>query len=261
MMQSTMAVAASLLLLLFFAAKVRVESFTPPACLSLPATNGYCGAIRLCPNRNPNRPSRVSVSIGSSDGWTHPLSAHPLSAHPLSAGGRSRHHTLTLNHRATSFRLHESPPSKQIEYHPRMGELTPPEATVYQLLHELHDAGFAFRVVVVGRGSIAEFTVPCLGPKLTISQSPSSGANLLTLASTDASWEYHVQLSDVFKVALVEKQTPAKTLRIVRLMNATGDTISSLILVPDHPENSRKEDEAIQWFHGLVETYGSEIQL
>jgi hypothetical protein len=256
MMQSTMAVAASLLLLLNFAANFRVESFTLPARLSLPATNSYCGAIRLCPNnRNPNRPSYVSgrVSVGSNDGWTR----------PLSAGGRSRHHTLTLSHRATSFRLHESPPSpsKQIEYHPRMGELTPPEATVYQLLHELHDAGFAFRVVVVGKGSIAEFTVPCLGPKLTISQSPSSGANLLTLASTDASWEYHVQLSGVLKVALVEKQTPAKTLRIVRLMNATGDTISSLILVPDHPENSRKEDEAIQWFHGLVETYGSEIQL
>jgi hypothetical protein len=140
-------------------------------------------------------------------------------------------------HRATFSRLHEAPPSTQqpiVDYHPRMGELTPPEATVYQLLHELHDGGFAFRVVVVGKGSIAEFTVPCLGPKLSIAQSPSSGANLLTLA---------------------------KTLRIVRLVNATGDSISSLILVPDHPGHSKKEEEAIQWFHGLVEKYGSEIQL
>jgi hypothetical protein len=255
-----MVVAKFLPLLLVLAANVRVESFTPsinhngPVGVNLPAA--IAGAIHPWRHRNPNPPSLGTVG-SASDGWPHPKS----SRHLVNAG-RSRNPRGW--HRATFSRLHEAPPSKQqpiVDHHPRMGELTPPEATVYQLLHELHDGGFAFRVVVVGKGSIAEFTVPCLGPKLSIAQSPSSGANLLTLASGDASWEYHVQLSEVFKVALVEKQTPAKTLRIVRLVNATGDSISSLILVPDHPGHSKKEEEAIQWFHGLVEKYGSEIQL
>jgi hypothetical protein len=146
-----------------------------------------------------------------------------------------------------------------------MGELTPPEARVYELLNEIRSAGFAFRIVVAGgRGAISEFTVPSMGPRLSISQSPSTGSNLLTLASDDATWEFHVQLSNVFKIALVEKQTPAKTLRIVRLIGATGDTITSLILVPDFKKATGDADgsgEAIEWFHGLVEKYGSEVQL
>lgn len=81
-----------------------------------------------------------------------------------------------------------------------------------------------------------------------------SGANLLTLASEDQSFEFHLQLSEVSKIALVEKETPAKTLRIIRLLNAEGESMSSLILADT-------SDEATKWYHGIVEERGSEIQL
>jgi len=81
-----------------------------------------------------------------------------------------------------------------------------------------------------------------------------SGANLLTFASEDQSFEFHLQLSEVSKIALVEKETPAKTLRIIRLLNAEGESMSSLILADT-------SDEATKWYHGIVEKRGSEIQL
>lgn len=77
---------------------------------------------------------------------------------------------------------------------------------------------------------------------------------MLTLASDDQSFEYHLQLTDVSKIVLLEKETPAKMLRIIRLLNAEGDSMSSLIL-------SDTCEEATKWYHGLVEKRGSEIQL
>ena len=55
-----------------------------------------------------------------------------------------------------------------------MGELTTPEQTVYDLLRELSDSGYDFRIVVVGQGAILETTSP-LGPITKLTQSPSSG--------------------------------------------------------------------------------------
>ena len=80
------------------------------------------------------------------------------------------------------------------------------------------------------------------------------GANLLTFSSSDQSFEFHVQLSEVSKIVLVEKKTPAKTLRILRLLNPQGGSMTSLILAD-------ASDEATAWYHGLVEQRGSEIQL
>ena len=57
----------------------------------------------------------------------------------------------------------------------RMGELTKPEQTVYDILHEVSDSGFSFRVVVVGKGTILESTVDSLGPVIKLTQSPSTG--------------------------------------------------------------------------------------
>jgi len=81
-----------------------------------------------------------------------------------------------------------------------------------------------------------------------------AGVNLLTLASKDQSFEYHLQLSQVSKIALVEKETPAKTMRIIRLLNAEGESMSSLILADS-------SEEATKWYHAFVEKRGSEIQL
>ena len=77
---------------------------------------------------------------------------------------------------------------------------------------------------------------------------------MLTLATSDQAFEFHIQLEQVSKVVLMEKVLPAKTLRIVRLLNAVGDSISSLILADG-------SDQATSWYHGLVERRGAEIQL
>ena len=58
--------------------------------------------------------------------------------------------------------------------HRRMGELTTPEQTVYDLMRELSESGYSFRVVVVGQGAILEATSP-LGPITKLTQSPSTG--------------------------------------------------------------------------------------
>jgi hypothetical protein len=139
---------------------------------------------------------------------------------------------------------------------PRMGELTLPEQKVFDIMSELHRSKYPFRAVLVGgRGAILEST-HLLGPSLSVTQSPSTGANLLTLASADKTFELHIQLSAVSKVVLTTKTNMPehKTLRIVRLLNATGDSICSLIL-------AASEDEAVAWFNKLVEQFGHDIQL
>ena len=56
----------------------------------------------------------------------------------------------------------------------RMGELTTPEQSVYDLMREFSESGYTFRIVVVGQGAILETTSP-LGPITKLTQSPSTG--------------------------------------------------------------------------------------
>jgi hypothetical protein len=67
----------------------------------------------------------------------------------------------------------------------RMGELTPPEQVVYDLLCEMSNSSYSFRIVVIGKngGAILESTVPCVGPIIKITQSPSTGRCELLLLS------------------------------------------------------------------------------
>jgi hypothetical protein len=67
---------------------------------------------------------------------------------------------------------HNSGPNRR-----RMGELTPPEQVVYDLLCEMSNSSYSFRIVVIGKngGAILESTVPCVGPIIKITQSPSTG--------------------------------------------------------------------------------------
>jgi hypothetical protein len=135
----------------------------------------------------------------------------------------------------------------------RMGELTEPEQRVFDIMDNIHDSGYLFRMVVVGKGAILE-TVSALGPVLKVTQSPSTGTNMLTLANTDQTFEFHLQLAQVSKMVLLEKVTPAKTLRMVRILNADGESMSSLILADE-------SEEAVTWYEGLIAKYGKEIQL
>jgi hypothetical protein len=140
----------------------------------------------------------------------------------------------------------------------RMGELTSTEQRVFDLLQRLHDSQYAFRIVVVGNGAILE-TTSTLGPTLSVSQSPKTGKNLMTLASNDKSFEFHLSLADVTQVAILEKETPAKTMRIIRVSGGGGDddkqtSMCSLILADS-------SDDASAWFQELQKELGETIDL
>jgi hypothetical protein len=135
----------------------------------------------------------------------------------------------------------------------RMGELTSSEEKVFDLLRSLHTAKYSFRIVVVGNGAILETTSE-LGPAMKVSQSPKTGKNLLTLASDDKSFEFHLQLADVAEIVLLEKKTPAKIMRLIRLLSTEGQSMCSLILADD-------SDAAVEWYTDLRETYGETINL
>lgn len=129
--------------------------------------------------------------------------------------------------------------------------LTTSEEKVYSLLTDLHESKLDFRIVVVGNGAILESTNP-LGPAMALNQSPKSGANLVTFASEDKSFEFHLQTAAVAKVALVEKEVPGRTMRILRFMNNEEKSICSLILSEDSPSTA-------EWYASMTEKYGKEL--
>jgi hypothetical protein len=134
--------------------------------------------------------------------------------------------------------------------------LTPPEEKVYEVLKEIHESKFSFRVVVVGNGAILESTM-ILGPTMKVSTSPATGANILTLASEDKSFEFHVETAQVSKIVFTQKESPQKAGRIMnisRLLTSDGKAMCSLILADD-------TDESRDWYEGLISSYGNELQL
>jgi putative heme iron utilization protein len=132
--------------------------------------------------------------------------------------------------------------------------LTEPEQRVYGLLEEIHDSKLSFRVVVVGNGAILESTAT-LGPTMKLSQSPATGVNMVTFASEDSSFEFHLQTAQVSKIALVEKKGPTgRTMRIMRFVNTVGKPICSLILSED-------SESVAEWYGSIISKYGEEMQL
>ena len=129
--------------------------------------------------------------------------------------------------------------------------LTPVEQGVYEFFEKLHQSQHAFRIVVVGSaGGILETTAP-LGPVFKTSQSPKSGKVLLTMATEDQSFEFHVTLSQVAQLAIVERPSPdgARTIRVIRVLTDQGASVCSLILGDD-------SDDAAAFFETLQQEYG-----
>lgn len=129
--------------------------------------------------------------------------------------------------------------------------LTSREEQVYQFLQDLQSKNF--RIVVIGNGAILEST-HSLGPNVSISPSPKSGASLITFASPDKSFELHLQLSQVAKVDLVEKETPIRTMRILRLSDEQGKSMCSLIVSEDSADTA-------DWFQSMKAKYGDTWQI
>jgi hypothetical protein len=134
-------------------------------------------------------------------------------------------------------------------------ELTKPEQKVCKLMDQLHESKYAFRIVVMGNGAILETTSP-LGPIKKLSQSPTTSETILTLASSDQSFEFHVKTATVSKIVITEKESPLnnKMMRILRFLCSDGNAMCSLIMQDD-------SEAAIEWFEALREEYGEDVQL
>ena len=65
--------------------------------------------------------------------------------------------------------------------------------TAESILDLFHTSNYPFRIVVIGNGAILE-TTSKLGPTSKSSISPKSGERLLTFASEDQSFEFHVKV-------------------------------------------------------------------
>lgn len=129
---------------------------------------------------------------------------------------------------------------------------TEQETKVYELLKNLHESDLSFRIVVVGNGAILESTNP-LGPTFKVGESPKTGASIVTFAAEDQSFEFHLMPAQIASAALVERQNPkGKTLRLLRLLNAEGGSICSLIVADD-------SESAQSWYKDLSDRYGTEI--
>jgi hypothetical protein len=78
---------------------------------------------------------------------------------------------------------------------------------------------------------------------------------LVTFASEDSSFEFHLMIAQVSKVALVAREGSAgRIMRVMRFLNETGKPICSLIL----GDNS---EAACEWYQAMTEKYGTEMQL
>lgn len=125
------------------------------------------------------------------------------------------------------------------------------------ILTEFHQSELTFRIVVIGNGAILE-TTSKLGPKTATSVSPKTGDKLMTFASDDASFEFHVKVDQVCKVTFVatERPNPAdggtKVMRVSRWLSERGTPICSLILADS-------SEEAVAWFEGMIERHGHEV--
>ena len=124
---------------------------------------------------------------------------------------------------------------------------------VENVISDMHESGYPFRIVVVGNGAILE-TTSTLGPTMKSSISKKTGGKLVTLASEDQSFEFHVKVNEVDKVVFVESVRPMeggkeKVMRICRFINGEGGSICSLIL-------GESGEDAIDWFSAMKNRYG-----
>ena len=127
------------------------------------------------------------------------------------------------------------------------------ETKVYDFLKELSDSNLSFRIVVVGNGAILESTNP-MGPTFKVGESPKTGASIVTFASEDQSFEFHLMPAQIASAVLVDRPRPdGTTMRILRLLNGEGGSVCSLIVA----DNS---SQAEAWYDSMTSKYGSDIQ-
>mmetsp|Transcript_32846 Transcript_32846/g.67070 ORF Transcript_32846/g.67070 Transcript_32846/m.67070 type:complete len:217 (+) Transcript_32846:55-705(+) len=137
---------------------------------------------------------------------------------------------------------------------------TPP-SKAQQILTSIHQSKLPFRIIVLGTDSVLETTSP-LGPRTSLALSPKTNEPLMTFASEDKSFEFHVKVDKVCKVTFVAlekkirvedgEEEERKMMRVCRFLNEKGNLICSLIL-------AEEGEEGVKWFEGMIDTYGDEV--
>mmetsp|Transcript_13998 Transcript_13998/g.16112 ORF Transcript_13998/g.16112 Transcript_13998/m.16112 type:complete len:218 (-) Transcript_13998:354-1007(-) len=138
-----------------------------------------------------------------------------------------------------------------------------PPSIVDDILSDIHSNNFQHRIVVIGNGAILESTAR-LGPYFGSSVSPKTGDRMVTFASDDKSFEFHLKVDQVSKISFAEidRTAPAEggeqnsntTMRICRFVNQDDGPMCSLILADS-------STEAVAWFTGMIARYGNTVQI
>jgi hypothetical protein len=169
---------------------------------------------------------------------------------PVSLGGKSGSLTTTT--------ISETKKDEQQQQQ----KLSSEEEKVFDFVKDLSLSDLPFRIVVVGgEGNAILESTQVLGPKLKVNPSPKRpGENLLTVSSDDASFEYHLRISQVASIAIIEKPSPVRSdriMRLVRFLNDAGQSLTSFIVADGGDDTERAE----QLFQELSVKYGNELML
>lgn len=87
-------------------------------------------------------------------------------------------------------------------------------------------------------------TLGGLHTTMTSSVSPKTGEPIITFASPDKSFEFHVKINEIQAIQFIEKQS----MKICRLLNSNDVSVCSLILKDDSLEAS-------SWFMDMKSKY------
>lgn len=116
-------------------------------------------------------------------------------------------------------------------------------------------------IIIIGLSlrSLISLTYLVFTAKSKSSVSPKTGEKLLTFASDDASFEFHVKVDQICKITFVstERTLPdgnTKVMRVSRFLNEKGDPMCSLILADS-------SEDAVKWFDKMAEMNGQEVIL
>ena len=165
------------------------------------------------------------------------------------------HHMRQLSHPTQQSIVHPSTTKLLLSSYPadvengETNEISEHTSTITaeSILNEFHKSKYIFRIIVIGNGAILE-TTNKLGPTYKSSISPKSGERLLTFASEDQSFEFHVKVEQICKICFVATNER----RVARFLSESGTPICSLIL-------GDSSAEAGEWFDGLIEKFGNEL--
>jgi hypothetical protein len=136
----------------------------------------------------------------------------------------------------------------------------PPSSVFDNIISDLHSSAYPFRIIVISNGAILETTSTLgEGTSLKTSKSPKTGEQIVTFASPDKSFEFHLKVDQISKVSFhkVQRGEEGKVMRICRMMDRTGSLATSLILQAVNDDDHLP----VLWFDGMIQRYGETVEL